>query len=1110
MRSNLRTVAILLTVVAAVAPLVPPAVGSDRRCPQFPPGFALAPGDTVRTGGTAVMLGAVRVPSPADPGPGDADREDAGTLRLDLFARFVDRTSGVPRAGSLVPGLAVTFAARGSEGVLASGEMTPRLTPDGPAYGAVVPFPVGAERIRVSLAIVDPGSGPASDPDGSGCQRVPANLVVDLDVAGLPTADRSAGASVDAPGDDRNARLVGTLDPRPGNDYNDVWGYSDGTTYLAILGGENGTSFIDVTVPEAPVEVAFVVGPNSSWRDVKTYGENAYIVSQGSGLGAGLQIVDLSDPLVPVFVRTDTTSFTTAQNLWVDVPRGHLWAVGTGGGTLILDVATDPENPVEIASWTQRYVHDAYVADGWAYFSEINDGLHEILDASEVSDLTVLSSWETPAGASHNSWADADHAIVATTDEAVGGHVGVYDIESKTGPNPLLSEYRPDPGAIVHNVQFDDTDDALIAIAHYGLGLKVVDVHRPTQPVEWMSYDTLPSGDAGFDGAWGVYAFDPRGYFYVSDIQTGLYILEYEPSGGTLSGVVRDAVGGQPVAGARVVQLSDGAVSRTGADGVYALYGTPGTALVRIDAWGYRSAVVEAGSVLPGERLDADLVLEPLPRVGLSGVVRRADTGDPLAGVTVRIADASLATVTAADGSYAFPEVAVGPQTVLAERFGFAAADLDLVVAAGRPATLDVSLEPGAFADDMEADRGWTFWSEVVDQDGEWERGEPNGTGGGTVQPGVDATPGPGVAAWVTGNEFGATIESDDVDEGATTLVSPVIDASGFDAAVIGYQRWVSTDAGFLAAGAFDAEVSSDDGASWSTLETRTSSAAAWTSVRHDAGAVTGLTDRMRVRFVARPNTALTDFRVLEAAVDDFEVVRGCRARFNPAAPDADADRAVDACDPCPRDAGDDADADGVCGDLDNAPAVANSDQADGDGDGIGDVADNCPGEANDGQHDTDRDGVGDACDDDIDGDGVPNALDADRDGDGVEDPSDNCPDNANGAQADRDADGVGDACDPDDGVVHRVRLDDDRVVWAPESGAEGYHLYRGDLGAAALVSLAACRAAAVAGTSYVDRDLPRPHDGFFYLVARVVAGVGGSLGEGAGGAERSIGAACP
>jgi len=93
---------------------------------------------------------------------------------------------------------------------------------------------------------------------------------------------------------------------------------------------------------------------------------------------------------------------------------------------------------------------------------------------------------------------------------------------------------------------------------------------------------------------------------------------------------------------------------------------------------------------------------------------------------------------------------------------------------------------------------------------------------------------------------------------------------------------------------------------------------------------------------------------------------------------------------------------------------------------------------------------------------------------------------------------------------VHRVRMDRNRVVWAPESDAEAYHVVRGDLGAAALLRLATCRASSVAGTSYVDGDLPRPHDGYFYLVARVVAGVGGSFGEDSDGVERSIGASCP
>lgn len=44
--------------------------------------------------------------------------------------------------------------------------------------------------------------------------------------------------------------------------------------------------------------------------------------------------------------------------------------------------------------------------------------------------------------------------------------------------------------------------------------------------------------------------------------------------------------------------------------------------------------------------------------------------------------------------------------------------------------------------------------------------------------------------------------------------------------------------------------------------------------------------------------------------------------------------------------------------------------------DGVQDGLDNCPNLANSDQLDVDNDGKGDACDDDIDGDGIPNLED--------------------------------------------------------------------------------------------------------------------------------------
>ncbi len=58
-----------------------------------------------------------------------------------------------------------------------------------------------------------------------------------------------------------------------------------------------------------------------------------------------------------------------------------------------------------------------------------------------------------------------------------------------------------------------------------------------------------------------------------------------------------------------------------------------------------------------------------------------------------------------------------------------------------------------------------------------------------------------------------------------------------------------------------------------------------------------------------------------------------------------------------------DLDADGILGNEDNCPALANADQKDADGDGVGDACDNCLNTPNRDQRNSDGDQAGDACD---------------------------------------------------------------------------------------------------------------------------------------------------
>jgi choice-of-anchor B domain-containing protein len=1077
-----------------------PAAGQEGECPTLPDGWQRA-GAELRLGDSAFEL----VVESADVQAADGGREEL-VLEIDLAVRLHDPATGVVRTTTQPTGLTGTYEWRGDDGTSVAGGLAQRISSRGSALGFVVrlPLPLLAEVYRLTLVLDRPSSA-------SRCPSFPLTLRYELDARALEEREvaRPSAPAQRAPAGDVRVNLLSQIDHRPAEDASDVWGYSNGVTHLAILGSQAGTLFIDVTNPSLPTQVGFIPGPNSIWRDIKTYQHWAYIVTEGSGAGQGLQIVDLADPLNPTLVNTYATNFATTHNLWIDTQRGHAWLVGTNAGARIVDLA-DPVNPVEIGSFTPRYVHDVFVSDGLAYFSEIFSGIHEIVDATDPGNLQILSTWSTPFNFTHNSWPNADFTLLVTSDEQTGGHLTAWDISDKDGPIPRLGEYEPNPAAIVHNVVFDDVPGAnRVAISHYALGFKYVDLQRPTVPVELGSFDTRPQTETGFNGAWGVYPFDPRGYFYVGDIQSGLFVLEYAPTGGTFTGAVLDAETGVGIPGAEVQLLGQAVAIATNASGEFGRYVDAGPLQLRVEAPGYQTALLAPGTLLLDGGRDVVIQLQALARGAVGGTVRRAGDLQPIPSARISIVDTPFETVAGGAGEFTLPDVPVGQRIVAVEAVGYAGADATVLVDAGAALVVDFVLEPAALLDSLEVSSGWVREGGTATS-GQWVRGDPIGTGGGLVQPEHDHTPSPGVACFFTGQGLSqGSTEFGDVDGGTTSVHSPIVDLTGAGNPSFRYHRWFSAQSGELDGGTYRVELSDDGGSTWTTVELLTEDANVWTA----SGAViqehVSLTDQFMARFSCEAIPEFDGMRVLECAFDDVEIVEECRARVSNGS-DRDRDGALDACDACPDDSADDGDGDGVCGELDNAPFHANAGQEDGDADGVGDAGDNCAADPNPSQLDLDRDGLGNACDDDLDGDGVPDLADGDRDDDGVADASDLCVEVPDAAQLDRDSDGQGDACDEDDDVVHGVRLDGDLVRWQPEAGADAYDLYRGDVGLEALLALAGCRAPGVQGTAYLDRQLPQPGDGFLYLVAPVHGGTHGSLGAKSDGSPRQVSATCP
>lgn len=668
------------------------------------------------------------------------------------------------------------------------------------------------------------------------------------------------------------------------SDLSNLWGYVDeeGNEYALVgvngIEGQNNTggfSVVNVNDPANPVEVFFTPGPNSIWREIKTWGDHAYITTEAE---AGLTIVDLS-PLpqstdLPVTLY-QAPDWITSHSLFID-EHGKLFLNGSNrgnGGCIIYDLTQDPEAPVEVGEYDQWYVHDCYARGDTLYAAHIYDGFFSIVDVSDPSDPQLLGTMNTPSLFTHNCWLDDSGQYLFTTDEKPNSFLASYDVSDPTDVQ-YLDKLQTDPGsnAIIHNTYWLN---GYVVQSYYTEGVSIYDVHDPTNIVEVGRFDTSPLTGDGFDGAWGVYPFLPSGRLLVSDIQEGLFILEPTyVQACLLQGLISDANTSAPVNGATVTLDGTTASDLTdGFDGQYATgWATAGTYSVTVSAPGYVGQTVPGVVLTNGSVTTQDVELVPLTPFNVAGTVIEAGTGTPVAAATVVLSNETyqFSATTDANGQFSIPNAFAGDYQGLAGHWGHHTVCIDLPgLADGTPALI-IEL-PTGYADDFALDLGWTSTSEA--SSGDWVREVPVGTNFGqqAVAPGEDAANDCGELAYVTGNG-GGEAGDDDVDQGTVELASPAFDATLTTDPWIRYYRWWYTGGGNSDSND-ELVIKLDNGGDLFTVETLDLDApdqAAWVMHQFRIADLTTPTANMRLIVSTGDDDP---GHLVEAGLDRFEVL---------------------------------------------------------------------------------------------------------------------------------------------------------------------------------------------------------------------------------------------
>lgn len=334
-----------------------------------------------------------------------------------------------------------------------------------------------------------------------------------------------------------NAKLVGQLNPDPGLRvrFGDIWGEGQ-YAYLCSYQGSN-IIIIDLSDPRAPKQVGvFEPAGGASLRDAVVLNGIGYFSADD---GKGLYIVDVRDPKTPKQLSNITATENGHRNVHeISVSEGYLYEADSRTPRVKVFDVSDPARPLfkwDIDCQETGAVHSALAINGRLYASGLG-GKTEIYDVRTVGTTLPRRLGVIDSGlASHSTWPSNDGRLLATCSERDNGDTRLYDVSNPVSPRLLstitagsigIDAFTPHNPVIVGNLLF---------VAWYQAGTQVFDITDPTKPVRIAEYDTYQGArcvnNVCYNGNWGVYPFLGLDRVLLSDMDGGLFIVDFSAAG---------------------------------------------------------------------------------------------------------------------------------------------------------------------------------------------------------------------------------------------------------------------------------------------------------------------------------------------------------------------------------------------------------------------------------------------------------------------------------------------------------------------------------------------------------------------------------------------------